>query len=169
VQDTEPVTLTVALRLMPHARHEIAGRQRIGLLTIGEEPGVCRRRPDRAPEPRDVPRRQARPAIAVAFLKSRCQFELDERLAAEALDERRLETVISEDTHRLTLELLERARPVGREELLGRSEAVNALLGIDDQDPLELVDAVNRANVHTRAVFDVDAGLGDDVGHERSV
>ena len=43
--------------------------------------------------------------------------------------------------------------------------AVDALLGIDDQDPLELVDAVDRADVDARLVFDVDAGLGDDVGH----
>jgi hypothetical protein len=35
----------------------------------------------------------------------------------------------------------------------------------DDQDPLELVDAVDRADVDAREVFDVDAGLGDDVRH----
>jgi hypothetical protein len=27
------------------------------------------------------------------------------------------------------------------------------------------VDAVHRADVHAGTVFDVDAGLGDDVGH----
>jgi hypothetical protein len=27
------------------------------------------------------------------------------------------------------------------------------------------VDAVDRADVHARAIFDVDAGLGDDVRH----
>ncbi len=43
--------------------------------------------------------------------------------------------------------------------------AIDALLGIDDQDPAELVNAVDRADVDTRAVFDVDTGLGDDVGH----
>jgi hypothetical protein len=29
------------------------------------------------------------------------------------------------------------------------------------------VDAVDRADVHARPVFDVDAGLGDDVRHGR--
>ena len=38
-----------------------------------------------------------------------------------------------------------------------------------DVCPVELVDAVDRADVHARAVFDVDAGLGDDVGHSRRV
>src|SRR6266496_4880976 len=43
--------------------------------------------------------------------------------------------------------------------------AVDAFLRVDDQDPLELVDAVDGADVHAGAVFDVDAGLCDDVGH----
>src|SRR5215204_5110651 len=43
--------------------------------------------------------------------------------------------------------------------------AVDAFLGIDDQDPLELVDAIDWADVDARAVFDVDAGLRDDVRH----
>ena len=43
--------------------------------------------------------------------------------------------------------------------------AIDALLGIDDEDPPELVDAVDRADVDARAVLDVDAGLGDDVRH----
>jgi hypothetical protein len=45
------------------------------------------------------------------------------------------------------------------------SLSVDALLGVDDEDALEFVDAVDRADVHAGAVFDVDAGLGDDVGH----
>ena len=45
--------------------------------------------------------------------------------------------------------------------------AVDALLRVDDEDPLELVDAVDGADVHARAVFDVDTGLGDDVRHGR--
>src|SRR5204863_2004363 len=45
--------------------------------------------------------------------------------------------------------------------------AIYALLGVDDQDPLELVDAIDRADVDARAVLYVDAGLGDDVGHGR--
>src|SRR5512134_325612 len=43
--------------------------------------------------------------------------------------------------------------------------AVDALLGIDHEDPLVLVDAVDGADVDAREVFDVDAGLGDDVRH----
>ena len=43
--------------------------------------------------------------------------------------------------------------------------AVDALLGVDHEDPARLVDAVHRANVHTGLVFDVDAGFGDDVRH----
>ena len=42
--------------------------------------------------------------------------------------------------------------------------AVDALLGIDHEDPLGLVDAVDRANVDAGSVFDVDTG-GDDVRH----
>src|SRR5262249_42658846 len=41
--------------------------------------------------------------------------------------------------------------------------AVDALLRIDDKDPVGLVDAVHRTDVHAGAVFDVDTGLGDDV------
>src|SRR5581483_8339689 len=41
--------------------------------------------------------------------------------------------------------------------------AINAFLRIDDQDPLELVDAIDRADVHAGPVFDVDARLSDDV------
>ena len=43
--------------------------------------------------------------------------------------------------------------------------AVDALLGVDDEDAARLVDAVHGADVDARAVFDVDAGLGDDVRH----
>ena len=43
--------------------------------------------------------------------------------------------------------------------------AIDALLGVDHEDPAELVDAVDGADVDARAVFDVDAGLGDDVRH----
>ena len=41
--------------------------------------------------------------------------------------------------------------------------AVDALLRIDDQDPIGLVDAVDRADVDARRVLDPDAWLGDDV------
>src|SRR5262249_35112467 len=43
--------------------------------------------------------------------------------------------------------------------------AVDTFLRVDDQHPPELVDAVDRADVHAGLVFDVDAGLGDDVRH----
>ena len=43
--------------------------------------------------------------------------------------------------------------------------AVDALLRVDDEDPVGLVDAVDRADVDAGEVFDVDAGLGDDVRH----
>ena len=47
--------------------------------------------------------------------------------------------------------------------------AVDALLRIDDQHPAELVDAVDRTDVHAGAIFDVDARLGDDVRHAASL
>ena len=43
--------------------------------------------------------------------------------------------------------------------------AIDALLRVDDEDPVGLVDAVDRADVDAGAVFDVDTGLGDDVRH----
>src|SRR5581483_7295254 len=45
--------------------------------------------------------------------------------------------------------------------------AVDALLGIDDEHPGRLVDAVDGADVDARLVLDVDARLGDDVRHAR--
>src|SRR5439155_21527767 len=43
--------------------------------------------------------------------------------------------------------------------------AIDAFLWVDDEDPAGLVDAVHGADVDAGAVFDVDAGLGDDVRH----
>src|SRR5581483_4380392 len=43
--------------------------------------------------------------------------------------------------------------------------AVDALLRVDDEDAVRLVDAVDRAHVDARAVFDVDARFRDDVRH----
>src|SRR4051812_39616159 len=43
--------------------------------------------------------------------------------------------------------------------------AVDALIGLDVQHPRTLVDAVDGTFVHAGAVFDVDAGLCDRVGH----
>ena len=69
---------------------------------------------------------------------------------------------------------LDEGVPLVRERVLGEDRldralrlaraAVDALLGIDDEDAAELVDAVDRADIDARAVFDVDARLGDDVG-----
>src|SRR5512143_3924784 len=44
--------------------------------------------------------------------------------------------------------------------------AVDALVGMDVELVLCLVDAVPRTDIHTGAVFDVDAGLGDDIRHQ---
>ena len=43
--------------------------------------------------------------------------------------------------------------------------AVDALVGVDVEHPLALVDAVDRALVDAGPVLQVDARLGDDVGH----
>src|SRR4029077_14884431 len=43
--------------------------------------------------------------------------------------------------------------------------AVDALIRIDDEDALQQMDAVDRADVDAGEVFDVDAELGDDVRH----
>src|SRR5262249_50811827 len=43
--------------------------------------------------------------------------------------------------------------------------AVDALVGVDVQHAVALVDAVDGALVDAGAVFQIDAGKGDDVGH----
>src|SRR4249919_1142716 len=43
--------------------------------------------------------------------------------------------------------------------------AVDALLRIYDEDALDLVNAIDGADVDAGEVFDVDAGLSDDVRH----
>src|SRR3989442_2019632 len=43
--------------------------------------------------------------------------------------------------------------------------AIYTFLGIDNQDALRLVDAVDRTDVDAGEVFDVDSGLGDAVRH----
>ena len=45
--------------------------------------------------------------------------------------------------------------------------AVDALVGVDVEHPLALVDAVDGALLDARLVQHVDARLGDDVGHRR--
>src|SRR5438876_9771633 len=126
---------------------------------------MCGGRPDRSPEPRDVASGETGAPVPRSFLERRSQLELDQRLAVETFHRRRFETIVGQHPTRLTLELLEGPDALSREELLRRREAVYALLRVDDQDPLELVDAVDRADIDAREVFDVDAGLGDDVGH----
>ena len=126
---------------------------------------MCRGRPDCSPELRDVPRGETHAAVPRSFLEGRRQFELDERLAAEPFHDSGSEAVVGQHSARLTFEFREGPDALAREELLGRRETIDALLGVNDQDPLELVDAVDRADIDAGEVFDVDAGLGDDVGH----
>jgi len=52
--------------------------------------------------------------------------------------------------------------------------AVNALVWVDEHGQLEgarlglrFVDALNRADVHASLILGVDAGFGNDVGHDR--
>src|SRR4051794_3274375 len=52
---------------------------------------------------------------------------------------------------------------VDRADRLAR-RTIDALVGLDVEHPATLVDAVDRAFVHARTVFDVDAGFSD---HER--
>src|SRR5205823_14761053 len=57
-----------------------------------------------------------------------------------------------------------------REDRLGRTlrfarTAVDALLRIDHEDAIRLMNAVDGTHVDARQVFDVDARLGDDVRH----
>src|SRR5581483_465973 len=44
--------------------------------------------------------------------------------------------------------------------------AIDTFLRIDNQHSIANVDAVHRADVDARLVLDVDAGLGDHVGHD---
>src|SRR4029078_6480005 len=74
---------------------------------------------------------------------------------------------------------LHKRLPFLRERILGKNRlnralrlaraAVDALLRVDDEHAGEHVDAVHRTHVHAGQIFDVDAGLGDDVGHRRAV
>ena len=120
---------------------------------------------DRPPESRDVPRGEPRTPVPISFLEPRRKLDLHERTFPEPLHDRRPEPGVGQDAARLVFELRERPQAVRRKELLRRGEAVDALLGVDDEDPLEHVDAVDRADVDAREVFDVDARLGDDVRH----
>src|SRR6266545_1926849 len=113
-----------------------------------------------SPESRDVPRRQTSAAVAVTFLERRRERDVDERLPAEPAYVGGLEAVVRQDPVPRVLRLRERAQAVRSQELLFRRETVDALLRVDHEDAVGLVDAVDRADVDARAVFDVDAGLG---------
>src|SRR6185436_9142379 len=57
-----------------------------------------------------------------------------------------------------------------RQDRLGRAlglahAAVDALVGVDDEHVLALVEAVDRADLDAVHIFAADAGVGDDVGH----
>src|ERR1700683_4105815 len=45
--------------------------------------------------------------------------------------------------------------------------AVDALVGVDDQHVLTLVEAIDGADLHAIHIFAADTGLGDDIGHGR--
>src|SRR2546423_9986958 len=165
VQYTEPIGLGVADRRHAGRRNELARGKRVASVAVGKRPRVGWGRPDRPPELRDVPRRQTRAAMPRSFLEGWGQLELDERLAAEPFHDSGSEAVVGQHSARLTFELREGADALARQELLGGRETIDALLRVNDQDPLELVDTVDRADIDAGEVFDVDAWLADDVGH----
>ena len=45
------------------------------------------------------------------------------------------------------------------------NRAIYALIRVDIKHPTAFINAIDRANIGADAVFDVDACLGDDVGH----
>ena len=87
------------------------------------------------------------PPWRVSFLERGSELDVDQLLATKPLHDRRLETVIGEDSTRLVLELGERAKAARRHELLRPGEAVDALLWIDHEDAVGLVDAVDGTDV----------------------
>jgi hypothetical protein len=106
-----------------------------------------------------------------------CPPRLIDRLVVDVVLVRVLLGELVDDVHSLAVgvvDLHERV-PLVRQRVLGEDRlhgtlrlagaAVDALLGVDDEDPVGVVDAVDRAHVDTGAVFDVDAGFGDDVRH----
>src|SRR5581483_8299476 len=105
------------------------------------------------------------------------RFGLLDGLVVDVVLDRVLLGELVHDAHALVVRVvdLDERVPLVRERVLGEDRldralrfacpAVDALLWVDDEDPVGLVNAVHRADVHAGAVFDVDAGLGDDVGH----
>ena len=117
------------------------------------------------PEPRVVTSGQSRAPVTSSLLEGRSEGNLDERLATETPHECCFEAAICQCAARLVLKLAKGTQAVRGHELLGWREAVDALLGVDNKDPLGLVDAIDGTHVDAGEVFDVDAGLGDDVRH----
>ena len=68
--------------------------------------------------------------------------------------------------------LLEAALGIGQDRLGGAfglaHAAVDALVGVDDEHVLALVETVDRAHLDAVHVFALDAIFSDDVCHERS-
>ena len=167
VQYPEAVALGVAPGLRPRRREVIPVRKRVCPFLVREDPRMRGSSENRMPEPRAVACCQALPSVTRSLLEGGRERNLDQGLAAEPLDNCGFKAAVGQDVARLILQLRERPNaPRGNEPLRG-GEAVDALLGIDDEDPVGLVDAVDRADVDARAVFDVDARLGDDVRHVR--
>ena len=46
--------------------------------------------------------------------------------------------------------------------------AIDAFVWVDDEEVLAFVEAVDRADLHTVHVFALDAGIDDDIGHEKT-
>src|SRR6266576_6101508 len=100
-----------------------------------------RSRKDRATEAGAVASGDACAPVPVALLEGRRQLQAHERLAVEALDESGPEADVRKDAAGHILELGECPKPPRGQELLTRSEAVDAFLRVDHEDALGLVDA----------------------------
>src|ERR687887_303469 len=150
VQYPEAVALGVAPGLRPRRREVIPVRKRVCPFLVREDPRMRGSGENRMPEPRAVACCQALPSVTRSLLEGGRERNLDQGLAAEPLDNCGFEAAVGQDVARLILQLRERPNaPRGNEPLRG-GEAVDALLGTD---------------VDAGAIFDVDAGLGDDVRH----
>src|SRR5581483_359191 len=118
------------------------------------------------PSPLFAPGRDSVRTCSSLFERRVLDVVLGRVLVDEPVDLRRVAVGVVDLHERLPLL---RERVLGEDRLdralrLART-AVDALLRVDHEDPVELVDAVDGADIDAGAVFDVDAGLGDDVGH----
>ena len=112
-------------------------------LPTAREPSGCRRRSARSCGPRRVRPAARRDRASTSVKKRRLSSMKSVCSSAHA-------TVLGDGLHRA-------------DRLAGA--AVDALLGVDVELAVTLVDAVDRALLDARLVHDVDAGRGDDVGH----